>query len=326
MSIVRQDFSALTDDLQSIFSESAENAIAEMKAPMLFDVSDTNRRTYDHLVLHGMAGIEEVTPGADLPSIAHEQGDTITYTQRYFGGRAVITKEMRKFDLHDQMESQVKSLAQDAFDKVDQSGADVLLNGWSTSYTDVYGQTVSATGPDGLALFSASHSNNLNANTYSNLLVNAAAAADPVLSRAAIVESRARALKFQDPNGLIRPITLDTLCVTAKNEDLANRIIFSDGVQGTNNVDTNPLRGWVKKIVVWPRLDVSGAGTDTDDYWFMADSRKVKESLKMFFAERPSLDAPEEVYENKNWEYTLDFFYTTGIGHAPYIRGSRGTV
>lgn len=324
--ITVSDFQALTDDLQTIFSESAENAIAEMKSPMIFDVRDTNRRTHDHLVLHGIAGVEEVTPGADLPTIAHEQGDTITYTQRYFGAKPSITKEMRLFDLHDQIESQVKSITQDAFDKVDQSGADVLLNGWSTSYTDVYGGTVSSVGPDGLALFSASHSNNLNANVYSNLLVTAAGVADPILTRGAIVESRARALKFQDPNGLIRPITLDTLMVTAKNEDLANRIIFSDGVQGTNNVDTNPLRGWIKKIVVWPRLDVSGQGTDTDDYWFMVDSRKSKESLKMFFAERPSLDAPEQVYSNKNWDYSIDFFYTLGIGHAPYVRGSRGTA
>jgi hypothetical protein len=36
------------------------------------------------------------------------------------------------------------------------------------------------------------------------------------------------------------------------------------------------------------------------------------------------LEAPEEVYKNKNWDYSLDFYYTLGRGFAPYIRGSKG--
>ena len=252
--------------------------------------------------------------------------DSITYTQRYFGAIAAVTKEMRIFDLYDDIEHLVKTLAQDAFHKIDQSYADVLTNGWSTSYTDVFGATVTSTGTDGLALFSASHSNNINTNTFSNLLVDSAGTADPVLSRNAIVESRARAMRYQDPNKLVRPITLDTLLVSAINEDLANRIVFSGGVQGTPNVDNNPVRGWIKKVLVWPRIDVRSDGTDTDAYWFLADSRQVGESLKSKFAERPSLDAPEQVYANKDWRWSLDFFYTVGLGFPAYIRGSRGTA
>jgi hypothetical protein len=51
---------------------------------------------------------------------------------------------MRKFDLHDKIEAEIKNLTSDAFDSIDQSMSDVLLNGWSTSYTDVYGATVTA--------------------------------------------------------------------------------------------------------------------------------------------------------------------------------------
>ena len=91
-------------------------------------------------------------------------------------------------------------------------------------------------------------------------------------------------------------------------------------------MDSNPLKGKISKIIVWPRIDVRTGGTDTDQYWFMADSRKVGETLKSKFAERPSLDAPEEIYENKTWEYSIDFYYTVGLGLAAYIRGSRGTA
>jgi hypothetical protein len=92
---------------------------------------------------------------------------------------------------------------------------------------------------------------------------------------------------------------------------------------GTTN-DMNSLKGKIKKLIVWPRLSTRSDGTDTSAYWFMADSSKVGESLKAKFAERPSIDAPSEVYENKNWEWTCDFFYALGIGHPAYIYGSTG--
>lgn len=318
------DFSALTDDLQSIFNEASKNAIAEMKGNQFFDVRDTNRRTYDHLVLHGMAGIERVAEGSDLPLATSTQGDTITYTQKRYGALVSVTKDMRMFDLHDQIEGIVRSVAHDAFDKVDQSMADVLIHGWDTTYTDVYGQTETATGPDGLALFSAAHSNNLTAATFSNLITDSSSTANPALSRDAIITSRKNAMVYQDPNGIVRPIRLNTLLVTPTNEDLAERLVLSTNIPGSANNDINALRGKVN-IVTWERLEADGQGTSASNYWFLMDSSKVKETLKALFAERPSLDAPEQVYKNKNWDYSVDFYYTLGRGFAPYVRGSKGS-
>jgi hypothetical protein len=324
--IKRTDFPSLTDDLQGIFNETAAVAVAEMKGPEIFEVKDTDRRTFDHLVLHGVGGIQEVGDGQDFPSVTSVEGDSITWTQRQFAAMVPVTKQMRKFDLHDQIESIARSITQDAFHKIDQSYADALTNGWSTSYTDVYGKTVSSVGTDGLALFSASHSNNLNTGTFSNLILNAAGTSDKALDRDPIVASRALGLKYADPNGIIRPVDLDTLIVSAAKEDLAERLVLSSGVQGTPNVDINPLKGKIKKIITWSRLDTRTGGTDTSAYWFLCDSSKVGQTLKSKFAERPSLDAPTEIPENKTWEYTLDYFYTIGLGYAPYIRGSRGTA
>jgi len=63
----------------------AKTKVAEMKGNKIFNVFDTKRRTFDHLLLHGLAGVQEVTPGQDLPNIAGVEGDTATWTQRYFG-------------------------------------------------------------------------------------------------------------------------------------------------------------------------------------------------------------------------------------------------
>jgi len=316
--ITVKDFPALTDDLQSIFNEIAKTKVAEMKGNKIFNIFDTKRRSFDHLILHGVDGIQEVTPGQDLPNISAEEGDSITWTQRYFGGIASVTKEMRKFDLYNQIESVVKSLTVDAFDKIDQSLADVILHGFSaSSYTDVYGSTTPAVGPDGLALFYTDHTNNLNSDTFSNVITS-----NPTLSRAAIVTARKQAMTHKDPNGHSRPVNLDTLVVAPSNEDLAERIVLSDLIPGSANNDRNTLKGKIKKIIVWERLEENSAGTDTSAYWFMFDSSLVGESLNCLFAERPALDAPEQVYKNKNWDWSLDFFYTLGIGYAAYIFGS----
>jgi len=318
--ITAADFPALTDDLQSIFNETAKTKVAEMQGNKIFNVFDTDRLTYDHLILHGVSGIKKVADGADLPKINSEEGDSVTWTQEYFGAIFSVTKKMRKFDLHDQIAQMPKTLVEDAFDKIDQSLADVLLNGFSASnYTDVYGESVAAVGPDALALFSASHTNNVNSNVFSNLITS-----NPALSRVAIVAARKQGRTHKDLNGLSRGINLDTLIVAPSNEDLAERILNSDLMSGSSYNDVNALKGKIKTLIVWDRLETRSDGTDTSVYWFLADSSKVGESLQCLFAERPSLDAPDEVYTNKNWDYSCDFYYAIGRGYPAYIFGSTG--
>lgn len=322
--ITTKDFHALTDDLQSIFNEAAKNKVANMKGNEIFNVFDTDRLTYDHQILHGVSGIKKVAEGEDLPKISSKEGDSITWTQEYYGAIFSVTKKMRKFDLYNQIKKLPKTLVEDAFDKIDQSFADVLLYGFSASnYVDVYGESVPAVGPDGLALFSASHTNNINSNTFSNIITSDTV--NPLLSRDAIVAARVQAATHKDPNGIKRPINLDTLVVAPSNEDLAERILYSELVPGSANNDRNTLKGKVKKLIVWERLEERSDGTDTSAYWFMFDSTKVDESLQALFAERPTLDAPDEVYSNKNWDYSCDFFYAIGRGYPAYIFGSNAT-
>ena len=321
MPILTSDFSSLTDDIQDIFNEEAEQNLADMVGPTIFEVRDTNRRTFDHLVLHGMDVIRKVAQGADLPTANIVEGDSITYTQSRYGGIVSVTKDMRMFDLYEQIESIVRSAVDDAFHKIDQSLADVLTNGFSSSnYTDVYDESVTATGTDGLALFSASHTNNINGNTFRNI-IRYNSANNPVLSREAVVKARIDARTYQDPTEHNRPINLDTLLVAPEKYDEALRFVESAQISGSNDNDTNPLKGKVK-VVQWEKLQTRTGGTDTSAYWFMCDSRKVGESLKAKFAQRPELAPPEQVYKSKNWDYSVDFYYAIGRGFPAYVWGS----
>ena len=322
--ILTSDFSSLTDDLQSIFNEVAKTSIADMVGYKVFNVKETNRLTHDHLILHGLDVIRKVAEGQDLPTTTLVQGDNITFTQSYYGGIVSVTKKMRKFDLFDQIERLVRSVTADAFHKIDQSMADVLTNGFSSSnYTDVYGESVSAVGPDGLALFSASHTNNINANTFRNL-IRYNGASNPVISREAIVQARVDAMTYVDPTGHNRPINLNVILVAPSKYDEVLRIVNSSQISGSNENDVNPLKGTLK-VMQWEKLQTRTGGTDTSAYWFMFDSSLVSESLMALFAEKPSLDAPEQVYKNKNWDYSLDFFYTLGRGFPAYVWGSNAS-
>lgn len=323
MPIYVSDFSALTDRLQEIFNEVAKTSVAELVGNKIFDVKLTDRRTYNYQILHGLNGVRKVAEGADLPQATIVQGDDAAWTQARYGTLVSVTKDMRIFDLHDQIESIVRSETDDAFQKIDQSMADVLLNGFSASnYTDVYGESVSATGPDGLALFTASHSNPINSETFRNL-IRYGATSNPSLSREAVVQARFDARNYKDPSKVSRPIVLDRLLVSPANEDAALRIVMSNQMSGEFINDINPLRGKVE-VVTWEKLTANSAGTDTSAYWFMYDSRKVGDSLKAIFREKPSLDAPEQVYKNKNWDYSIDYYYALGRAFPAFVWGSEG--
>ena len=327
MPIVRSDFGRLTDELQEVYQEVAKESLAESVGFKIFDVKDTNRYTYDYLVLHGLDGIQAVADGQDLPGVTSQQGNSATWTQSQYGALVSITKRMRKFDLHDQMEDVVRSITEDAFHKVDQSLADVLTNGFSSSnYTDVYNQSVAASGPDTLALFSASHSNPINSNVFRNLIRYPVGTNNPALSREAVVQTIIDGLNHLDAVAHNRPTKLDTLIVSPTNWDLATRILESDKISGSAENDTNmAVKGRVKNLIVWEKLTTRTGGTDTSAYWFMADGKKVGRSLKALFAERPTLDAPEVVYKNKNWDYTIDYFYAIGRALPTFIWGSTGS-
>ena len=321
------DYSSLTDDLQEIVSEVRDLKIAEMAASnTLFDMREEARRTHDILVTHGVAGAEHVPDGSAFPRANSDQGDSLTLTQAQYGLIVPVTQLMREWDLYDHITEIATSAIEEVMDGLDQSLVDVLLYGFaSTAYTDVWGQSVTPTGPDGLALFSASHTNGTTSTTFSNL-VNDGTNNNPALSRAAIVNERARAMKYVDVNGLTKPIMLDTVVVGPDNEDLAERLLYSTQIPGEANNDVNALKGKIKKLLVWERQDLRTGGTDTSAYWFMADSSKVKKTLKAFFTQFPTLQPPDQVFSSGDWEYKVRTVYSRGFSWAPYLRGSTGTA
>lgn len=325
MAILRSDFPGLTQKLNDWYNEASRDSVSEWVGKNYYDVGETDWEVFNTLNLYGLGRPQRTADGQQFSALNTEEGDTMSLTQIQYSDRLGVTKRMRKFDRYDQIKSLAASMADGFFDSIDQSHADLLTNGFTgSSFTDVYGFAQSNLAADGVVLFSASHTNNNNANVFSNLIANAAGTTNPALDRDPIVRTVVLGRKYRDPNKLNRSIKYNRLLVSASNYDLAQRIVYSQGIQGTPNVDSNPLRSDVNALVMWSRLDVDAAGNDRSARWFMADEKNVKKTLRSPFAQRPMMFPPEEVNDSKTWEWTADMFYTMGADHPKNIAGSTG--
>lgn len=320
-----RDFGSLTEYLDEIFKEYAVRGMADLKGKQLFDTASPERQDYIYRELEGVSEFRRVAEGGQFPLAVATPGDAMTITQKRYGGRVSVTKDMRKFDLYDQINGLVRSETDAAFSMMDQSMADLILNGFSgTSYTDIFGDIQSNLAVDGVVLFSASHSNNVNSTVQRNLIRDENNAANPALDRAAIVKARTDGKSHKDSNGINRPINLTTLLIGPSLEDVAERTVMSSGIVGTPNVDLNPLKSSVSGIMIWERLGTSGQGTDTSAYWFMVDPMRVKDTLKAPITQLPTLTPPHEVHDSLNWEWVLDAYFALGLGNPFGIWGSTG--
>lgn len=321
MVLVRQDYDVLTahQTILDNINSSLGSKMADVDFDQLFEVRDTTKRRQTEKLTHGMSGIQRVAENQDYPEITGEEGASISWIQAKFGGDVVVTEDVRIFDEYDILDGEIDSVTDDLQSKLQASHYDVLNNGRSTSYTDVYGDTISAVWPDGLALFSTVHHKHTGVGsaggTFSNIL-NDGTYVNPELSFVALDKGRQVGKLFYDSHTVRRPINFNELLVWPDLETLAHRIVDSDRMYGTGNNDVNPLKGRFK-ITVSPEIDTGK--------WFMLDSKNKGKTFKSFFRTRPMVKSPKEFDPNDNWHYIIKTRYAYGFSYAPFVLGSKGT-
>ncbi len=320
-------YTDLTDHVKRI-DEVYNDAMATVLDDMVgYDIFDQkmNSNRHDNIKLnHGVAGVAKITEGQNFPEATGKEGDYLTLQKSQYGADVIITKPARIYDEFDQIEDNVRTIVDDGMNKIDQSLADILSNWFSTTaYVDVYGETITPVGGNGKSLFSSAHTNGSTSATFSNLITKGSTQ-NPELSYEALAAARRDAYLYKDPNGINRPIELDTILVAPDLEDLALRLVSSPLLPGGNNNDVNPFKGKFQ-VKVWSKLATTSAGVDTSKQWFMYNSKLVKNTFKLFWAQHPKLNKPQEFNPDANWHFLFDYLYSRGFGWAPYIRGSKGT-
>lgn len=309
----------LNGKLTRIYDEQAKRSVDQSVGMKIFDVQEDKNYASSYAMVGTIGWPKKVAEGENLPETVAEVGYKKIVTQNHYGDSFKVTKDHRLFIANHwkQIANYPKNMVRTAFNYIDQSMADVLNNGWATSYTDVYGQTVDGTTPDNVALFSNAHKVSPNSKPFSNIIVEGAVV-NPALTRSALVAAKVMASRATDSNGVLSPIQIDTLLVSPEDEDQARIIVESKQRSGTNNNDINPQEtvGGIK-VMVWNRLKAG--------QWFIYDSSMIGETFAAGFAQKPQLSKPTEYPQNLNWIYTMDYYYYIQLGYAGYIYGSKGT-
>ncbi len=308
----------LNGQISKIFNENArDRAMNDVGLNQVFKtVIDTNyANVFTQIATIG--GTRRVAEGQDFPKSNSTPGYSNTALQKHYANSFEVTKDHRMFIANkwSEVKALPKNLVNDAYDKIDQSLAEVLNNGQSTSYVDVYGDTVNATTGDGVALFSLSHKVASSSQVFSNIIYDGATP-NPVFGESAVTAGRSAGALFRNSSNQLQPITFDTLIVSTSVAPAAYKLVNSEQVIGSNYNDANP---YYKKfaIIEWPRL--------TAGSWYLANRKMLDDAFYVGFAQKPELDMPEEMPRNKNWLYTLDFYYYIQRGNPMGIFQSLGT-
>lgn len=301
--------------IDEIFQESMKDKLSEMVLMRIFDEETNSHRNDTILIEEWLSGVSYIPENSEYPDANPWESATFTMQKFKYGAKVLITEEMKKYNEIGSMKERIRSIVDDGMEKIEQSLADILLNWFSTSsYVDVFWKTTGAVGQAGRALFNSTDGN----------VITAWAVTSPELCSAALDAAYVMWATRKNKLGQYKSIKYDTLLVAPQLRGKAEVLINSDRLPWSSDNAVNINKGRFK-ILVSPRLASSSAGTDTSAYWFVFDSRKIKNQLKVKWAKKPELKAVGEVLFDANEVHRFSFRYSRWFLNNNYIAGSQGT-
>ena len=149
-------FADLVDEsIQNIFVKKAELPLQYDK---FYNVAETTSYYDKDSSVLGNDIAHFIGDNASVQFDAPLQGNKRTYTQKKYGAGLEISDHLWRFGINFRKITSLTETLMDSMNaKIEQDAADILNNGFSTSYTDSDGQSVSTAGGDSAALFSSAH-------------------------------------------------------------------------------------------------------------------------------------------------------------------------
>lgn len=302
--------------IDDIFQESMKNKLDDLVLLRIFDEETNSHRNDTILVEEGLTGVSFIPENSEYPDANPWESDTFTMTKYKYGAKVVITEEMKKYNEIGSMKERIRSIVDEGMEMIEQSLADILLYGFSTSsYTDVFGKSTGAVGQKGYALF----------NSTDNNIIKIGATTNPELSVQALDAAYVMWRTSKNTLGQYKSVKYDTLLVSPALRALADQLVSSDHLPWSSDNAVNFNKGRYK-VVESNRLSTRSDGTDTSAYWFVFDSKKIKNQLKVKWAKKPELKAVGEVIFDANEVHRFSFWYSRGFLNFNYIAWSTGVA
>lgn len=254
-----------------------------------FKIEQSSRQTEIAMNIVGFGDTPEKPEGEPYVTNLLRPGHQKTVTHTEFGMGFEVTKTALEDDRYDQLQKYSMWLTHSANYVMAKRAANVLNNGFTTETT-----------ADGIALFNTAHSL-AGGGTFANRAATDEALSWTAVKNAVIVMDT----DAKHDSGQLSA-TVDNLCliVPPHLEMLADRILNSTGLPGTDANDRNSLRSqrnW--KIKVDKLLTSSTA-------WYIVAGNKDMHGLRAY--ERRALDQEEPMTDarTKNRLYTISFRYS----------------
>ena len=267
----------------------------------IYDIENSDRAFEEEVMLSGFANAQVKAEGQGVSFDDAQETFTSRYNHETIALGFAITEEAIEDNLYDRLASRyTKALARSMANAKQIKGANVLNNGFDSSFT----------GGDGKELFATDHP--IIAGTFRNEL---STAAD--LNETSLEQSLIDIAAFTDERGLKIAARGMKMIVPSALRFTAERLMKSQGRTGTADNDINALgnMGMIPQGYV-----VNHYLTDTDAFFIKTD---VPNGMKMF-VRAPVKTAMEGDFETGNVRYKARERYSFGFSDPRGIFGSPG--
>jgi len=273
----------------------------EMEHEEIFDKETSERAFEEEVMLSGFGNAAIKAEGSGVSYDQAQETFTARYTHNTIALAFAITEEAIEDNLYDRLASRyTKALARSMANTKQITAANVLNNGFSTSYP----------GGDGSPLFSTTHTTL--AGTFQNTL---STQAD--LNETSLEQSLIDIANFTDERGLKIAGQGVKLIVPVQGQFTAERLMKSQGRVGTTDNDINAIRnmGMLPQGYV-----VNHFLTDSDAFFIKTD---VPNGMK-YFERSPIRTSMEGDFDTGNVRYKARERYSFGWSDPRGIYGSQG--
>ena len=267
----------------------------------IFDVENSDRAFEEEVMLSGFANAAVKSEGAAVTFDTAQEAFTSRYTHETVALAFALTEEAIEDNLYDTIATRyTKALARSMANTKQIKGANVLNNGFSSSFP----------GGDGKELFATDHPSQ--SGDQKNEL---STSAD--LSETSIEQALIDIAAFTDERGLKIAARGVKMIIPSELQFTAERIMKSPARVGTADNDLNAI---ASKGMIPQGYVVNNFLTDTDAFFIKTD---VPNGLKMF--ERAAIKtAMEGDFETGNVRYKARERYSFGFSDWRGIFGSPG--
>lgn len=283
-----------------------------------------NTKRYDEVDTQTYAKIKKEAEAVSKASVGI--GYNVTMTKKRIGMEIDITQEMRDENRYPEVGSLITNLTHFCPQRIELDATHRLTFGTAVSYTDMDGETVSTTGGDGLAIFSAVHTLKYSSTTWNNIVTGA-----PVFSRGGLEAAELIAnTNILSNFGERRVMTFNTIItgddpttVNAVKQFLGSTTDIDQNNSGVMNVYQNKY-----KHLVLPQLATTAMGapdSTKSKYWFLASLGMGMNGLQAYYGE---WEAPNMKPTGGNMEnpHTDVWSYGTRAGYGFVFVSGRGIV